>query len=91
MTLKPSIQPCRLSPVCVLANRADCPNALPPHQNVRAPRCRNATKSTHPTLLSDEPFSIRDIQFDNPQIRVLRPAPIQPFIKLLFVFRSFRI
>ena len=38
---------------------------------------------------SDEPFTIRDIQFDNPQVGVLIAAPRQPFIQFTADFRVF--
>ena len=38
---------------------------------------------------SDEPFTIRDIQFDNPQVRVLISPAAEPFIQFTFVFWIF--
>ena len=42
--------------------------------------------STVHVAFTDEPFAIRDIQFNNPQIGVACPAPIQIFGKLVLFF-----
>lgn len=47
----------------------------------------SAAKSTHRTCQSDEPFTIRDIQFDNPQIGVPAGPPGQLIVKFGFIFR----
>lgn len=47
----------------------------------------DAAKSTRKTCLSDEPFTIRDIQFDNPQVRVRAVAPRQVLVKIVLIFR----
>ncbi len=63
---------CRLSPVCVLAWLADCPpRRLRTNIKMVAPSLCSAAKSTLCRVQSDEPFTIRDIQFDDPQILVL--------------------
>lgn len=45
-----------------------------------------ATKSTRKTCLSDEPFTIRDIQFNNPQVRVSKLPASQILTEFLFIF-----
>ena len=83
-TCFPRLISCRLSPVCVLAWLADCPpRRLRSNIYTSAPRLCSAAKSTALTTKSDEPFAIRDIQFDNPQIAVLRRAAVQIFVYFL--------
>jgi hypothetical protein len=33
------------------------------------------------TVLSDQPFHLRDIQFDNPQVGILALSPLQVLVK----------
>lgn len=46
-----------------------------------------ATKSTRWGCQSDKPFSVRDIQFDDPQIGILILSAIQVFIEVLRIVR----
>ena len=39
---------------------------------------------------SDEPFTIRDIQFDNPQIWIAQPAAIKVFAEFKWIFSVLR-
>lgn len=47
----------------------------------------SAAESTQETLPQDEPFTIRDIQFNNPQIRVTFAPPIEVFGEVRRIFR----
>ncbi len=76
---------------------ADCPpSACWPDDRITAPAAlaltkwggryfAGAAKSTLRVVNSDETFCLRDIQFDNPQVRVLLVATIKIFRKFLFI------
>lgn len=49
-----------------------------------------AAKSTRSGIYSDEPFTIRDIQFNNPQIGVAIVPPGQIFAKFKWIFSILR-
>ena len=49
-----------------------------------------AAKSTRFAAYSDEPFTIRDIQFDNPQIRIAGAAAIQVFAEFKRIISDLR-
>ena len=79
---------CRPSPVCVPAMRPDAVSPPARYEVGRAPsQQRKRVNLTAPRC--DEPFRARDIQFNEPQIRVLAPPAIQIFGKFLPVFRIF--
>ena len=70
--------------------RANLPASLP-EKIACAIRCAalcmlQRSRSSRGREQSDEPFRIRDVQFNYPQIAVLTPAPINIFLKFLRIF-----
>ena len=66
MTASFGSKPAERFPVRMLTRLAEMPGGLPLLENLMLVLLRCGMKSTQVQPLSDEPFTIRDIQFQNP-------------------------
>jgi hypothetical protein len=78
--IAPSRKSCRLPPVCVLARWTLLPARAACASKIAVPfDC--ALQQSQPVwrCLRDEPFTIRDVQFDNPQVWIALTSSLQVF------------
>ena len=83
----PNRIPAGCPPSACLRVEPKCPFTPPAHQRVRCLCLCSATKSRHTAGRRDEPFPIRDIQFNYPQIGVFGRTGRQVIRKLRWIIR----